>query len=154
VNIQAALVDASGKRFDGTQGYAEINVLQPGDVSPFDVTKWPAPSNFATSQLHMTWEKAGSQVAAGLTVSNDGPFDDGTGHIHLSGQVVNGGNAQAVSASVIATYYHADGTVAFVASDHTSPSDIAAGDSGRFELVSHSYAYAAYKVQAEARTGS
>lgn len=151
VNIQASLVDASGKSFDGTQGYTEINVLQPGDVSSFDVTKFPAPQTLATYKLHMTWSKASTQVAAGLTVVNDAPFDDGTGFVHVSGQVINNGSASAAGVRVVATYYHDDGTVAFIWDDHSDPSTIQAGGTAQFELVSHMHPYATYRVQVAGR---
>lgn len=154
VNIQASLVDAGGKAFDGTQGYTEINVLQPGDVSSFDVTKFPAPANLATYKLHMTWDKASSRQAGGQTVVNDAPFDDGTGFVHISGQVINSGAGTAAGIKVIATYYHDDGTVAFVWDDHSDPSTIPAGGSAQFELVSHVHPYATYKVQVAGRASS
>ena len=151
VNIQAALLDASGKSIDGTQGYTEINVLQPGDVSSFDVTKFPAPSNFASSKLHMSWSKASTNPATSLTVVNDAPFDDGTGFVHISGQVINNGSTSAAGVKVIATYYNDDGTVAFIWDDHSDPSTIQAGGMAQFELVSHIHPYSTYKVQVAGR---
>lgn len=154
VNIAASFVDANGKTAGGTQGYAEIADLQPGDVSSHDVTQFPAPTNMASYNLHMTWGKPLNVPAKGLSVQNDPPFDDGNGHIQITGQVQNNGTATAYNVDVVATFYHTDGTVAFVSDNHASPSTLNSGDVAQFELDQHSYPYNTYKVQVQARTGS
>jgi hypothetical protein len=154
VNIAASFVDSSGKTFDGTQGYAEIRLLQPGDVVPYDVTKFPAPNAMVSYNLHMTWSKPDHAEAAGLVLQNDAPFDDGQGFIHITGTVANNGPQPAAGVRAVAVFYNSDGTVAFISDNLTSPSSLNPGDTANFELQPRSRPYSNYEVIVGARQGS
>ncbi len=154
VNIAVSFVDASGKTSGGTQGYAEIGVLQPGDISPYDITKFPAPADMVGYNLHMTWEKPDHAEAANLTLQNDPPFDDGQGHIHVTGSVSNSGTQLASGVLVVAIFYNSDGIVAFLRDNHTDNATLQPGDTTQFDVEAATRPYANYEVIVGARRGS
>ena len=147
VQVVATFYDANGKVWRASQAYTLLNVLRPGQRSPFVLTASGA-SQIASASFLV---RAIANVAAprgDLAVLNSSAAVQGD-VLLISGQVRNDGAAAASNVQVVASLYDAGGQIVNAAA--STRAALAAGATAPFQVVfpAQWQGYASYELQAQ-----
>lgn len=147
--IKASLYDADGNFLVEEETYAYVDILRPGEKSPFELTLWDPPEGLDTYKLSVTGDKTSDEPIVGLEFVQyyDNMEDDGDWT--MIGEVANNGDQVASYVQIIVTLYNEAGEVVDVGfttaerslmrPDSISPFEIYVGDvhgdPTRYEIV-------------------
>lgn len=129
VVVQIALYDAADRLLASQAATAALDVLAPGQRSPFAVLFDPAPDGLASYQATVL---AAAPAYVGTLYRSLEPVavvfeQPAPGLVRLSGRVRNTGDSEAVAVAVFATLYDPLGRVVGARSNATEPATIALG---------------------------
>ncbi len=153
VRVVANLYD-SGNRLIGTDfTYTSMDILRPGQRSPFTVIVLSPPSNFHHYTLQLEWDATTDESLGGLTLLSSGERAAGFGDARfIFGEVRNDSGGPVRFVEIVATLYDAAGKVVGASLTFTSLENIPAGGTSAFEMAVLSWNNAArYELQIQAR---
>lgn len=135
VNVSVVCYDASNNRIAFESKNASIDVLLPGQKSPFEI--------ILEDVYHMSHYEV---VASSYKTTNILPYRtlkfishnssrDETGRLHIVGEVENTGDKNATGVEVIAAFYDERGTVIAMNTTYTEPANLEPGLVAEFEII-------------------
>jgi hypothetical protein len=152
VKIIASLYDASGTFIGTDYTYTTLDILRPGQRSPFTILIFDPPAEYQSYRLQVEWNATNNQPVNGVTILS---YRDRAASIqnwrYVSGEVRNDSGGPVRYVKIVATMYSANGTVVETDYGYTSLDNLAAGQTSPFEfLVTHWVNVARYELQVEA----
>jgi hypothetical protein len=127
VSITAITYDQTNTTIGTYSTLADLEVLLPGEKSPFDVVL-PYGSDLSyvvyNYSLSLTFSAADSIPRQLEIVSNTSYTDSFSGILYVTGNITNLGPATTTHARVIATFYDSNGSVVGVDDEYSQPHDI------------------------------
>ena len=144
IQLDATLLNGTGATVGSAVGYADVPVLAPWSRSPFEIVT-RKPTGYARTTLKVctpngTGGCASGQVApanplGGLAIVPGASFLDASGRRHDTGSIRNDRTTTAPIAKALVTLYDTYGNVAGLGAGHTTPTSIAAGATGSYDVV-------------------
>jgi hypothetical protein len=137
VEIVATLSDPSGNILDSSFTYSEVEVLRPGEKSPFDVIF----SNEQQVQKTQRYEISSitsdisQEKPANLKLNVGDTFYDSINSAHVVGEVTNNGPAVSRFTQVSGTFYDSQGKTVATEFTYTDPMDLQPGQSAPFDMI-------------------
>jgi hypothetical protein len=142
VQIVGRFYDSSGLLIDTDFTYTELDLLRPGEKSPFRliISDESVAQRIDNYTLGVNWDVVfadPSAVAADtvLTIQEGEQRINEFGWFEIVGEVVNGGTDDTEFVKVVATFYDETGRVIDTDFTYTDPTDVPAGQSAPFELT-------------------
>lgn len=112
VRIEATFYDQNGREQSTSKAYALLNILLPGEISPFRIQEHVGSEASRYSLNVVDWDETDRQPCRGFQVLNQtGEIDDLMDWYHIFGTYENVGAADANGAQVVATCYDQAGEV-------------------------------------------
>ncbi len=150
--VVASYYDASNNLIATDSGYSAIDILTPGQRSPFDILLLDPPAGIDHYSLQVTWDTTNRQPLHTFTLSSisDRPasIDDWR---YITGQVRNDTGKTVQYVEIIATLYNNDGVVVQTDFTFAELDELAPGQTSPFELlVSGWHGAARYELQVQA----
>jgi hypothetical protein len=135
--ITAMLYDRNSALVGKSVGYALIDVLEPGEKSPFHLITLESGQvqNIASYKLSFKTTPA-SEKPKRLEVGSASGYTDANGAYHLVGEIINHGDKNSTYVEVDAAFYDANNKVIDVSTAYTNPKEILPGAKEPFEIVS------------------
>jgi hypothetical protein len=136
IKVTSRFYDSSNKIVGTSFTYTDIDVLRPGEKSPFDIIL----NNRDQSDRVRSYKLAVSSDNSEPKLSNlkltigDNYYDD-LGYTHVLGEVTNQGNEDTQYAKISGTFYNDQNKVVGVGFTFTDPSDLEPGESAPFDLL-------------------
>ncbi len=147
VQVVATFYDANGKVWRASQAYTLLNVLRPGQRSPFVLTtsgaSQIASASFLVRAITTTAAPRGDLAVLGSSAAMQGDA------LLISGQVRNSGATAASNVQVVATLTDAGGQIVEAGASTRAP--LAAGATAPFQITipAHWQGYASYELQVQ-----
>jgi hypothetical protein len=142
VQIVGRFYDSSGLLIDTDFTYTDLDLLRPGEKSPFRliISDESVAQRIDNYTLGVNWDPVfadPSAVAAAtvLTIQEGEQRINDLGWYEIVGEVVNGGTDDTEFVKVVATFYDETGRVIDTDFTYTDPTDVPAGQSAPFELT-------------------
>ena len=142
VQIVGRFYDSEGVLIDTDFTYTTLDVLRPGEKSPFKliIIDQSVAQRIANYTLTVDWDPlfavpARVANATVLTVQEGEQRIGEFGRYEAVGEVVNGGAEDTEFVKVAATFYDENGRVIEADYTYTDPSDVGAGQSAPFEIT-------------------
>lgn len=153
VKIVTNLYDANNTLVGTDFGYTALDILKPGQRSPFSVLVLDPPANLHHYTLQVEHRTTTEQPLGGLVVVSTGDRDARiSGARYIFGEVRNDSGGPARFVKLVATLYNAQGTVVQTDFTYTSLERLESGQASSFEmLVLHWNGAARYEVQVQGR---
>lgn len=147
VQVVATFYDADGKVWRASQAYTLLNVLRPGQRSPFVLTASGA-SQIASASFLVRAIAVTTAPRGDLAVLNSSAAVQGDALL-ISGQVRNNGAAAASNVQVVASLYDAGGQIIEAGASSRTP--LPAGATALFQIAipAHWQGYASYELQVQ-----
>lgn len=147
VQVVGTFYDASGKVWRASQAYTLINLLQPGQRSPFVLAAGGA-NQVVRSRLLVRAVATTATPRGDLAVLNSSAAVQGTALV-ISGQMRNTGTAPASNVRVVASLYDAGGQI--VEAGMSASVSLAAGATAPFQIAipANWQDYASYELQVQ-----
>lgn len=115
--------------------YAMLDIIRPGEKSPFKVILLKAKGTPQKARLQWQWKETDEEPSRAIAVINKtGYFDYDLGYFKLNGEVKNQGNKPAKYVEIIATFYNKDGKVIDADFTYSSLDVISPGATSPFEV--------------------
>ncbi|HYY70983.1 MAG TPA: FxLYD domain-containing protein [Nitrososphaeraceae archaeon] len=135
--VKAIFYNANGKPLDEFQRSSELNTINPGETSPFEIlyinTKTVnSVKDFKLSASGTVIEESKPIV---LKVQPDNSRLDILGFYYINGRILNGGPSTATDSSVIATLYDKGGKVIAIGRALAEPVNIGPDSQAAFGLA-------------------
>ncbi|HSH82396.1 MAG TPA: FxLYD domain-containing protein [Herpetosiphonaceae bacterium] len=153
VKITARFLDAVGNLLGSEFGYTRLDILTPGQRSPFAITSLDPPDRYDRYTLEVEASATQRQPVAGLTILSpvDQPLGP-SGARSISGQVRNDSGGAVEALQIVATVYDQSGTVVATDVVNAQRPQLAAGAMSQFTIiVLHWDGGVRYELQAQAR---
>ena len=153
VKVTVRLYDVGDRLLTGQSGYALIDIVKPGERSPFAIVLPNPPRSLARYTVHSEGSTTLEQPVAGLTVlaSSDWQVGSGDGRL-VFGEARNDSGGGLSSLQLVATFYDADGRVVAVEPGYFIRSFLAPAQTSPFEVSVRRWNGAVrYEIQTEAR---
>ncbi len=137
VKVIARLYDSKGKLIDTDYTYSYLDVIKPGQKSPFKllVLDDNIASRINRYSLEVSSRHADSALPKGLKIQRGEEGVNGYGWYQLVGEVTNTGTRTAKFVKVIATFYNKAGKGIDADYTYTEPSDLAAGKTAPYKVT-------------------
>lgn len=147
VQVVGTFYDADGKVWRASQAYTLLNVLRPGQRSPFVLTTSGA-SQIASASFLVRAIAATAAPRGDLAVLSSSAAVQGDALL-ISGQVRNSGATAASNVQVVATLTDAGGQIVEAGASTRAP--LAAGATAPFQITipAHWQGYASYELQVQ-----
>ncbi|MHB8621169.1 MAG: FxLYD domain-containing protein [Chloroflexota bacterium] len=110
VQVTATLKDTSGNPVQSAIGFTLLNILVPGQKSPFDIFTIPPANLGSNADLSISFDTASNPPTGGLALSGAHLLFNGQGHLHLTGYLTNSSPDPAVSYHIVYTIFDSAGT--------------------------------------------
>jgi len=145
IEIDATLLSSTNAIVGSAVGYTSIATLAPYTRSPFEI-RTRKPAGYAKPSLRVCTPngtggclsgQATSAPVGSLTVTPGASYVVASGVRHYPGTIRNGGTATAHLVEAVVTIYNSYGNVTGTGWDATSPSSVAAGASGAYDIAGH-----------------
>lgn len=130
--VTLTLYNAAGSIIGEIGGRTLVNVLKPGQRSPFIVSV-PRPDDLWEWSLRATARPTTEQPHGGLTMINSHAYEDQAGFYHVTGTVINGGSRATRLAQVVVTLYDKWGKIVNAGFAYTDPSSVRIGSEATFD---------------------
>jgi hypothetical protein len=114
--------------------YTDLDVLLPGERSPFDVASdnW---GDWSTYSLQSQADASDEVPRRDVVVKSDRSYVDEVGWFHVVGEVENAGNAAAEFVKAVVTLYDSSGEIAGMMFTYTDLDAISAGGTSPFDAA-------------------
>jgi hypothetical protein len=137
VEIVATLRDPSGNILDSSFTYSDVEVLRPGEKSPFDVIF----SNEQQVQKTQRYEissitsEISQEKPANLKLNYGDSYYDSIGYAHVVGEVTNNGPGVSKFTQVSGTFFDDQNKIVATEFTYTDPADLQPGQSAPFDMI-------------------
>ena len=130
--------------------YAELDIMRPDDVAPFEVSSYPDEIHPASYKLSSQYTTTGEQLFAGLRIKSDSASIS-RGYYEIVGEAENTSTTPANFVSIVATFYDSSGDVIGTDFTYTETDVVEAGSTAPFDLSSYprKISPASYKLQVQ-----
>jgi hypothetical protein len=128
------LYNQAGTVINVTYAFASIDILEPGQKSPFKALFLSGPTDYVTRTIS-TDAVLTSDVPPNLRTVGVSHYTDQFGWLHFAGQVQNLGAVPVQYPEVVLTLYDADGRIVNCDYDYTGPTTVPAGGTAAFEIL-------------------
>lgn len=142
IRVGVTFYDDAGQALESTTGGALLDLLAPGQRSPF-VIVWEDPGDWKRYSIHATARPTTEGPKAGLTVVHSYARLDDKGFYHVVGTVRNDGMTAAYYVEAVISLYDSLGKISNAGFAHAKPSRIAPGTAASFDCVFEYYPYLA-----------
>lgn len=132
--ITITFYDSAGAVIDTAHGKTMIEVIPPGETSPFLVTL-PRPTGMASYSLRAVARPVTPRLTAQLSVTEIRRFEDNAGFFHVKGAIQNIGKKTAKRVKVAVIIYGRDGRVINVGFTYVDPPNLAPGGEATYEVI-------------------
>jgi hypothetical protein len=151
VKIVATFYDSSNTVIGTSFTFTDVDILEPNQKSPFQISSYPEKISPATYKLTVDYDVTGDTPYQGLTILSNTASIDSLGYHKVVGEVKNSGIRESTYVEVISTYYDSTGKVIGKSYTFTDPDSIAVGNTAPFELSSYPLALnpARYELQVQ-----
>jgi len=150
VKIIATFYDAAGSVSGTDFGYTSIDILTPGQKSPFTVL-YEATAAHASYRLQVQWRATSDQPIGGITILSSGERDSSTSYRRIFGEVRNDSGGPLRFVKIIATIYDASGRVVGDEFGYAALDDLPAGQTSPFEILVEKRGGVRYELQTQGR---
>jgi hypothetical protein len=133
-NITVTFYDAAGATIDMAHGETMLEIIPPGETSPFLITL-TRPTGLASYSLRAVARPVTPKSKAQLTVVEVKRFEDEAGFFHIKGLIQNVGNVVAKRTKVAAVIYGRDGRVINVGFTYVTPPNLAPGEQASYDVI-------------------
>jgi hypothetical protein len=142
VRVRVTFYGDSGEVLETTTGSALLDLLAPGQLSPF-VIVWENPPEWKRYSLRATARPTMERAQEGLTLVQSYARLDDSGLYHVVGTIKNEGLITADYTRVVVSLYDSFGKIANAGFAYVQPSSIPPGTTGRFDCLFDHYPYRA-----------
>jgi len=138
VKIVATYYDQQENVIGTDYTYSELDILVPGQKSPFDLSSYPdkLPS-LKQYRIQVSYRTTTDEPLSGLTVVSHTAKTDTYGYYEIVGEVKNTSGTTAEYVKIVATYYDSGGTVIGTEYTYTSLDQLAVGQTSPFTMSSY-----------------
>jgi hypothetical protein len=133
-DITVTFYDAAGAVVGTANGAAMLEVIPPGEKSPFIVTLI-RPPGYTTYSLRAVARPTLAKRKAQLAVVELKRFEDEAGFFHIKGAIKNVGNRVAKRVKVAASIYGRDNGVINVGFTYVDPPTLAPGEQATYDVI-------------------
>jgi hypothetical protein len=133
-DIAVTFYDGAGAAIGTANGETMLDVIPPGEISPFLLTL-SRPAGMVSYSLRAVARPVASELNAQLSVVELKRYEDDTGFFHIRGVVKNTGSVVAKRTKVVATIYGRGGGVINVGFTYVNPPTLAPGEQARYEVI-------------------
>jgi hypothetical protein len=137
VRINSTLRDSSGNVVGSDYTYSDIDIIPPGNTSPFLVI-FSSPLPWTSYELVVTWDTTNDSLYP-LQVLNQTTYFDSLDAFHVVGEIQNQYNEQRTYVKALVTLYDQNHTVIGVAFSYTNPYDLNPGQTASFDVDVYFY---------------
>jgi len=142
IRVRVTFYDEAGKALETIAGSALLDVLTPGQLSPF-VIVWENPPEWKRYSLRASARPTTQRPQEGLTLVHSYARLDDSGLYHVVGTVRNDGLIAADHARVVVSLYDSFGKIANAGFAYVQPTHMPPGTLGRFDCVFEYFTYQA-----------
>jgi hypothetical protein len=132
--IDVTFYDQTGVVIGAAEGAAMLEVIPPGEKSPFIITL-SRPSGFASYSLRAIARPVAAKQTAQLSVVEVRRFEDNAGFFHIKGVVKNVGNVIARRVKVAASIYGRDNGVINIGFTYVDPPVLGPGEQAAYDVI-------------------
>jgi hypothetical protein len=133
-DIAVTFYDAVGSVIGTANGQAMLEVIPPGEVSPFVITL-TRPSGLASYSLRAVARPVAPARGAQLSVIEVKRYEDEAGFFHVRGVIENVGNVISKRTKVAAVIYGRDNRVINVSFTYASPPALRPGERATYDII-------------------
>lgn len=133
-DIAVTFYDAVGAVIGTANGQTMLDVIPPGEISPFIITL-TRPSGLASYSLRAVARPVTAGRNAQLAVIEVKRYEDDAGFFHVRGVIENTGNITAKRTKVAAVLYGRDNRVINVGFTYTSPPTLPPGGRATYDVI-------------------
>ncbi|MCL4300094.1 MAG: FxLYD domain-containing protein [Anaerolineae bacterium] len=133
-DIAITFYDTAGAVVGTANGKTMLEVIPPGEVSPFLITL-SHPLGMVSYSVRAVARPVPPKLNAQLSVVEVKRYEDEAGFFHVKGVVANTGSVEAKRAKVIAVIYGRGGGVINVGFTYLSPPILAPGERASYEVI-------------------
>ncbi len=133
-NITVTFYDATGTVIGTANGETMLEVIPPGETSPFLITL-TRPSGLTSYSLRAVARPVVPELKAQLSVVEVRRYEDEAGFFHVKGVIENVGNRVAKRTKVAAVIYGRDGSVINVGFVYVNPPSLAPGEQATYDVI-------------------
>jgi len=132
--IDVTFYDSAGSVIGTATGQTVLEVIPPGEKSPFHITL-TRPAGFASYSLRAVALPVPPKQTAQLSVVELRRFEDEAGFFHIKGTIENVGSRVAKRTKVAAVIYGRDGGVINVGFTYVNPPNLAPGEQATYDVT-------------------
>ena len=132
-NITITFYDSSGNIIGTASGDTMLDVLSPGEISPFFITL-AQPTGLASYSLRAVAQPVESKLKSQLAVVELKRYEDDAGFLRIKGTVKNLGNLVSKRTKVVAIIYGRDGRVINIGFTYVHPPTLAPGQQATYDI--------------------
>lgn len=133
-DIAITFYDATGAVVGTASGETMLEVIPPGEVSPFLITL-SHPLGMVSYSVRAVARPVTPKLSPQLSVVEVKRYEDEAGFFHVKGVVANTGSVMAKRAKVVAVIYGRGGGVINVGFTYLSPPTLAPGERAGYEVI-------------------
>jgi len=133
-NITVTFYDAAGVVIDVAHGETILDVIPPGQTSPF-LINLTRPTGLTSYSLRATARPVAAKPTAQFAVVGVRRFEDDAGFFHIKGIVQNAGTTAAQRVKVAAIIYGRDGRIINVNFAYVNPPQLAPGQKAVYDVI-------------------
>jgi hypothetical protein len=144
--VTITFYDSAGTAIGMAQGQTILEVIPPGEKSPYHITL-TQPAGLASYSLRAVARPVSSKRQAQLAIVEARRFEDEAGFFHVKGVVENAGSTISKRTKVAAVLYGRDNGVINVGFTYVDPPTLRPGERGSYDVIFAYYpGYAAQQV--------
>ncbi len=132
--ITITFYDAAGTVIGTANGETMLEVIPPGETSPF-LIHLPRPAGIASHSLRAVARPVTPRLDPQLSIVEVRRFEDEAGFFHIKGTVKNVGNLPSNRTKVAAVIYGRDGRVINVGFTHVAPPNLRPGEQASYDVI-------------------
>ncbi|MBI2766900.1 MAG: trypsin-like serine protease [Chloroflexi bacterium] len=155
VIVTARFYSASNTLLTTETGYVDLRTMSTGSYAPFTVLLVSPPAGISRVTVAVTdfTTPPYDPPVTGFSVTVTNTYTDSIGYAHVVGTVTNNGPLSRASVEPIVALYDAQGIVLRVRTGYASPSNLAPGQSGTFDVAQsgNGISISMYEVWIDAR---
>jgi|GEM_PF-918822 len=133
-NIAITFYDGAGAVIGTANGQTILEVIPPGEISPFLITL-SRPEGMESYSVRAVARPVKPELTPQLSVIQVKRFEDEAGFFHVKGVIENSGSITARRAKVVAVIYGRGGAVINVGFTYLNPPVLAPGERASYEVI-------------------
>lgn len=136
VKIVATFYDANNNVVGTGYTYTDIDILVPGQKSPFEISSYPQKLNVDHYDLQVDYKVTSETPYRDVTILSHSSYISHD-YYYIVGEVQNVGDKTIEFVKIVATFYNGQGIVVGKSFTYTEIDEIAPGQKSPFELTSY-----------------